>query len=133
MEKDKLILEYTRLCLEFQSFAGSTPVDEEREDQVINRLYEIRELLGMKPINLRPKKDSTAVLKLNDDSENQFEDKCWYIEKWYDEDLEVALEEAGIPITKENVIKLKTACKGIFDDKSERNSMLCQIAEKTFR
>lgn len=58
--------------------------------------------------------------------------KYWYIEKWYDEDLEVALKEAGIPITKENIIKLKTACKGIFDDKSERNNMLCQIAEETF-
>ena len=125
MEKDKLILEYTRLCLEFQSFAGPVPVDEEREDKVINRIYEIRELLGMEPINLRPPKDMAAVF--------EFEDKCWYIEKWYNEDLEEALKEAGIPITKENVIKLKTACKGIFDDKSERNSMLCQIAEETFQ
>lgn len=53
MEKDKLIVEYTRLCLEFQSFTGPDPVDKEREDQVINRLYEIRELLGMEPIVLR--------------------------------------------------------------------------------
>lgn len=53
MEKDKLIVEYTRLCLEFQSFAGPDPVDEEREDQVINRLCEIRELLGMETIVLK--------------------------------------------------------------------------------
>lgn len=53
MEKDKLIVEYTRLCLEFQSFAGPDPVDKEREDQVINRIYEIRKLLGMEPIVLK--------------------------------------------------------------------------------
>ena len=53
MERDKLIVEYTRLCLEFQSFTGPDPVDKEREDQVITRIYEIRELLGMKPIALK--------------------------------------------------------------------------------
>lgn len=93
----------------------------------------IEELFNIKQEGEQRKKDLTADLKLNDDGENQFEDKCWYIEKWYDEDLELALKETGIPITKENVIKLKTACKGIFDDKSERNSMLCQIAEETFQ
>lgn len=57
---------------------------------------------------------------------------CWYTEKWYDEDLEEALKESEIPVTTENVEKLKTACRGIFDDKSERNSMIRQIAEETF-
>lgn len=51
--KDKLIVEYTNLCLEFSNFAGPDPVDAEREEQVINRLYEIRELLGMERIVLK--------------------------------------------------------------------------------
>lgn len=59
--------------------------------------------------------------------------KPWYVERWYDEDLGVALEEAGIPITSENVKKLREACKGIFDDKSARNEMLREKAEEVFR
>jgi hypothetical protein len=53
--KDKLILEYTSLCLEFSNFAGPDPVDAEREERIINRLYEIRKLLGMEPIVLKVK------------------------------------------------------------------------------
>lgn len=58
--------------------------------------------------------------------------ECWYQEKWYDEDLEAVLTDYDIPVTKENVEKLKSACEDIFDDKSERNNMLKQIAAETF-
>lgn len=52
MDKDKLIVEYTRLCLQFVAFAGPDPVNEEERNHVINRIKQIRELLGMEPINL---------------------------------------------------------------------------------
>jgi len=57
---------------------------------------------------------------------------CWYTESWCDEDLELALENAEIPVTEENISKLGEACKGIFDDKSERNEMIAQMARETF-
>lgn len=56
----------------------------------------------------------------------------WYEEKWYDEDLEGALAAGGIPITKENVEKLKESCKGIFEDHTERNEMLAEKAREVF-
>ena len=52
MDKDKLVAEYTQLCLQFVAFAGPDPVDEEERNHVINRIKRIRELLGMEPINL---------------------------------------------------------------------------------
>ena len=57
---------------------------------------------------------------------------CWYTESWCDEDLELALENADIPVMDDNMRKLREACKGIFDDKSERNEMLVQKAHETF-
>lgn len=70
--------------------------------------------------------DGTVVIR-------RYEPQCWYTEKWYDDDLEKALEDSGIPATEKNIESLKMACKGAFDDKSERNSMLIQIANETFR
>lgn len=48
------------------------------------------------------------------------EEKPWYVEKWYEEDLKNALEFYGIPTTEENITKLKKECKGLFDDVSDR-------------
>lgn len=59
-------------------------------------------------------------------------EKPWYTENWYDEDLEIALEEAGIPVSNRNVTKLKEACRNIFDDKSTRNEMLVNMAMEVF-
>ena len=56
----------------------------------------------------------------------------WYTEYWYMEDLENALEAAGIEVTVENLQKLLTGCKSIFDDKTERNEMLIDKARKLF-
>ncbi|MCD7840850.1 MAG: hypothetical protein LUG56_00080 [Lachnospiraceae bacterium] len=56
--------------------------------------------------------------------------ECWYEEKWYDEDLRIALEEVGVDVTAGNVAKLKMACLHIFDDKSERDEMLVGMARK---
>lgn len=56
----------------------------------------------------------------------------WYTENWYDEDLENILEDAQIPVTEENVQKLKGACKHIFDDKTIRNEMLMEKAREIF-
>ncbi len=53
MDKDKLVVEYYNLCLRFIDFAGPDPVDENERDRVVIRIKEIRELLGMKPINLK--------------------------------------------------------------------------------
>ncbi len=56
--------------------------------------------------------------------------ECWYEEKWYDEDMKTALEEAGLDVTAGNVAKLKKECLRIFDDKSERNEMLVDVARE---
>lgn len=58
--------------------------------------------------------------------------QCWYTEKWYDGDLMEALHDSGVPVTEENVERLRETCKNAFDDKSERNNMLRQIARETF-
>ncbi|ADL03333.1 hypothetical protein [Lacrimispora saccharolytica] len=52
MDKDKLVVEYIQLCLEFVSLAGPDPIDQEERNHIINRIKQIRELLGMEPINL---------------------------------------------------------------------------------
>jgi len=57
----------------------------------------------------------------------------WYTERWCDADLEAGLENADIPVTEDNIQKLREACKGIFDDKSERNEMIVQMAHEIFR
>lgn len=59
-------------------------------------------------------------------------EKPWYSENWYDEDLINALEITGITVTDENIAKLKEACKHIFDDKSIRNEMLVDMASIVF-
>ena len=56
----------------------------------------------------------------------------WYVEKWYDGDLEIALIEAGIPVSDERIAKLRDACTGIFDDLSDRTELLKQKAEELF-
>lgn len=58
--------------------------------------------------------------------------KSWCIERWYDEDLAVALDANKIPVTEENIKKMRNACKGIFDDKSGRNEMLADKARELF-
>lgn len=58
--------------------------------------------------------------------------KPWCIECWYDEDLAAAMDLAGVPVTNENLSKMRNACKGIFDDKSVRNEMLADKAYELF-
>lgn len=59
-------------------------------------------------------------------------EKPWYTENWYDEDLRNALEEAGVLVSDENVSKLKEACRYIFYDKSSRNEILADMAMEIF-
>lgn len=56
----------------------------------------------------------------------------WYTENWYMEDLENALESAGIEITEEKLEKLLAECRSIFDDKTVRNEMLMDKARELF-
>ena len=56
----------------------------------------------------------------------------WCMERWSDADLEAALEDEKIPVTKENIGRLREACKGIFDDKSERNEAIASMAADVF-
>lgn len=56
----------------------------------------------------------------------------WYTENWYIEDLENALENAGVEVTEENLNKLLLGCRGIFDDKTDRNEMLVDKARELF-
>lgn len=52
LDKEKLVIEYMQLCCEYVSLAGPDPVDEEERNHVVNRIKQIRELLGMESINL---------------------------------------------------------------------------------
>lgn len=52
MTKTLLVSEYLKLSLEYMDFFTSLSVDESRKQQVIRRLYELRELLDMEPIRL---------------------------------------------------------------------------------
>lgn len=56
----------------------------------------------------------------------------WYTENWYMEDLENALESAGIEATEENLNKLLLGCRSIFNDKTMRNEMLTDKARELF-
>ena len=56
----------------------------------------------------------------------------WYVEEWTDDDLVDALKECDVPITEENITKLRNACLHLFDDKSARNEMICNVADKLF-
>lgn len=56
----------------------------------------------------------------------------WYTENWYMEDLENALESAGIEVTEERLNTLLLGCRGIFDDKTMRNEMLTDKARELF-
>lgn len=65
------------------------------------------------------------------------EDSCkeniWASETWTDEDLISALQYRCIEPTEENISNLREACKGMFDDKSDRNEMIddkvCELFE----
>lgn len=61
-----------------------------------------------------------------------FSDTPVYTEAWYEEDFANALEIAGVPVTRENLDKMKVACEGIFSDKTERNEMLTEKAYEVF-
>lgn len=56
----------------------------------------------------------------------------WCVERWYEEDLAVAMESAGVEITDANIRKMREVCKGIFDDKSTRNEILADKAYELF-
>lgn len=60
-------------------------------------------------------------------------EEAWYTEAWYDVDLENALEELGVPVTAENIRRLRKGCKGLFDDKSGRNEMILEKASEIFK
>lgn len=59
-------------------------------------------------------------------------DEPWYVEKWYEEDLLAAMENARVHITRENLDKMKAACKDIFEDKTSRNEILEDKARELF-
>ncbi|MCD7743731.1 MAG: hypothetical protein LUI13_00275 [Lachnospiraceae bacterium] len=71
---------------------------------------------------------ASQLCEEQDDMENSY----WYEEVWTDEDLVIALENAGVDVTEENVEKLKQECLNIFNDKSERNEMLTNRARSIF-
>ena len=48
----------------------------------------------------------------------------WYVEEWYDEDIEAALKAGGYDVTDGNIAYVKKHIMHIFDDKSDRNEQL---------
>lgn len=79
----------------------------------------------------------TGILNMMDKIQDAWENdkmaradkkRCWYEEKWYDEDLKMALKDADVEITAANVTRLRNRCAHIFDDKSVRNEMLVNMA-----
>ncbi|MCD7737902.1 MAG: hypothetical protein LUH58_02525 [Lachnospiraceae bacterium] len=77
-----------------------------------------------------------GILNMMDRIQEAWEDESdnpyWYVEVWDDADLEMALENAEVEVTKENVNKLKGRCQHAFDDKSARNEILADMARKLF-
>lgn len=57
----------------------------------------------------------------------------WYTEIWDNTDLENALKEAGAEVNEENITRMRESCRHIFDDKSERNEQLIDIASTLFK
>lgn len=57
---------------------------------------------------------------------------AWYVESWFDGDIEEALQILDIPYTEENLRKAKRILRGIFDDKSDRNEMIVQVLGSEF-
>ena len=53
MEKDKLIAEYTGLCVEYVNFTGPEAIDKKEYDRVVSRIKEIRKLLELEPIDIK--------------------------------------------------------------------------------
>ena len=60
----------------------------------------------------------------NADENDKNSDRCWYEERWYDSDLEIALLYHEVPVTEKTMKLMREKCKHIFDDKSARNEML---------
>lgn len=74
--------------------------------------------------------DVEMLFQIARDYYQQEKDKnCWYEERWYEEDLEAALQYHDIPVTKQLVELMKEECMHLFDDKSDRNEMLQNVAE----
>lgn len=74
------------------------------------------------------------IEKLEQDSEiTEDKTKYWAEERWSNEDLEAALEYDAIEPTLENIEKLRKACIGLFDDKTENNEMIQAKVREIFR
>ncbi|MCD8069182.1 MAG: hypothetical protein LUE87_09915 [Lachnospiraceae bacterium] len=71
--------------------------------------------------------------RIQDVWEDVVDNPCWYEERWNDEDLRTALGNAEIEATEVNIARLKKECIHIFDDKSERNEMLADMAREIFK
>ena len=56
----------------------------------------------------------------------------WYVEEWYDDDLVNALDLMDVPATEENINRLRAECLHLFDDKSTRNEMICNLVDRLF-
>lgn len=88
-----------------------------------------RWILLMHVINARIKNDGTLCVLVDfNDAEEKSHEEPWYTENWYDEDLENALINNDMEITRENIEKLKLQCLHLFDDKTVRNEMLEKAA-----
>ena len=57
------------------------------------------------------------------------QEKPWYTEEWYREDLYDPLKEAGVPLTEENINAFIEKNRDIFTDLSDRNESLEMAAE----
>lgn len=88
-----------------------------------------RWMLLMNVVNARIKNDGIlcVLVDFNNTEENSHGEP-WYIENWYDEDLENALINNDMETTRENIEKLKSQCLHLFDDKTTRNEMLEEAA-----
>lgn len=64
---------------------------------------------------------------------SDIEDKPWYVEEWYDEDIIEAMKDLDIEVTEQSLERAKKAVTGIFDEKSDRNELLKQWIENEFK
>lgn len=109
------------------------------EEEIHNRNLYAESNFDLDSIKIRCQKLETTVSPWRESEGEALSDSAiirkkdyWYIECWTDADLEDALQSIGIPINDENIKLLKQSCKSIFDDKSERNTMLGIKANELF-
>lgn len=81
-------------------------------------------------VNLKYKLKEKAGVRRKKCPIHEQAETSWYTEVWDNMDLENALKEAGVEVNEGNITAMRELCRHIFDDKSERNERLTNMARE---